>query len=257
MPRVNESEKRLLLVLGGVFFLAANVFGYLVISGMMKSIAAQKVQMNTRLKDLEKDRARAAEADERAAWMNQYFKAYPSEEFRETYLDGLVNSELTAGLEVDLSKPSVLPTDFSGEYCVRSRFRVNVKGPWKDVYTFIYRLQKPEEFRFVPRISMVPKKSELDDSVQLVEVQVEIEKWWPKPDGFVDQPENALAQNEQTGGDAVNVGGTPGTVPPAPAGETPAVSTAPAASPTDPASPSPAAEAAPATPTANNSTKTN
>ena len=147
MPKVNDNEKRLLTVFGIIIFLAANVFGFVLLNGMMKGLESQKRQLVVRQADLDKARARDAEAVEREEYLAQHFKAYPSEEFRETYLDGVVNGELTNGLDVELTKPSALPTDTSGEHCVRSRFRVNVKGTWQDVNKFIYRLQKPDEFR--------------------------------------------------------------------------------------------------------------
>src|SRR5436190_5495229 len=117
MAKVNENERRLMLAFGIAVFLAANVLGYFLIADMMKSLTTQKTALAKDLKGLEDAKSQAAEADVKANWMAQHFKAYSSDEFRETYLDGLVNSDLTAGLDVEISKASVLPTDFSGEFC--------------------------------------------------------------------------------------------------------------------------------------------
>lgn len=244
MPRINESERRLATVLGIVVFLAANVVGYFVIDGMMKGLAAQKSQLDLRLRELQESKDKAVEADVKSTWMDAHFKTYPNDEFRETYLDSLVNSDLTAGLDVELSKPSVLQTDTTGEFCVRSRFRVTVKGPWNDVYKFIYRLQKPEEFRFVPQITMTPKKAESDDSVQVVEVQLTIEKWWQRPEGDTASPE-MLVQDEQTGDSAIKDSGAPGAS--SEGAATPSPVPAPAENPEKPAA-DPAPAPAPVTP---------
>ena len=107
-----------------------------------------------------------------------------------------------------------MQTVTTGEFFIKSRFRTNAKGPWPDVKEFLWRLQKPEEFRFIPRLSMIPRKSEEDDSVQLVEVSLEIEKWWPK----VDESEIPPAEPaiEQPAGDAVQPAVTETSTPPPP-----------------------------------------
>lgn len=209
MPRVNESEKKLLLVLGIVVFVAANAFGFWLLSGVFKNLDAQKKIMNERLADLDRARADAADADIWENWMAEHFKTYPSPEFRDTYLEGIINGELTSGLDdVELSKRQYVAPDTEGEFCERSKFKVNVKGPWPDVWKFIQRLQKPDEFRFVPQISVVHKKAESDDSKSIAEVQLTIEKWWQKPldeggpDAIPETP--VLAKDEQNDPGAVN-----------------------------------------------------
>ena len=204
MSKINSNEKRLLLIFGSVAFLAANVLGYLLVSALMKGLAAEEVKLKERLNGvngLEAAKAQAAEADDVRQWIDKHLKAYPSEEYRETYLDGVITGTLTAGLDVELNKSSTMPTNI-GEFFIKSRFRTTAKGPWPDVKEFLWRLQKPEEFRFVPRLSMIPRKSELDDSVQLVEVSLEIEKWWPKSDAF-DDSLPVVPEIEQPAGVAV------------------------------------------------------
>ncbi len=248
MPQLNNSEKRLLLILGTVAFLAANVFGYLMVSAFMKGLAAEEVKLKKRLNDpdgLEDAKSKAALADETRQWIDDHLKAPLSEEDRETFLDGIINTTLTQGLDIELSKSSTLPTIF-GEHFVKSRFRTNAKGPWPDVKEFIYRLQKPDEFRFVPRLTLLPRKNELDDAVQLVEVSLEIEKWWPKPDNYNDD-NTAPAEIEQPAGETVQPpAAATAAVPPAPVapGDTPA----PAVPTTPSAETSPAVVTPPAPP---------
>ncbi len=244
MPQLNSNEKRLLLIFGTVAFVAANVFGYLLVSAFMKGLAAEEVKLKDRLKGLEEAKALSGEADEKREWMDANLKAPASDEDRETHLDGVITGTLTAGLDVELSKSSTMPT-ITGEYFVKSRFRTTVKGPWPDVKEYLWRLQKPEEFRFVPRLTMVPRKNELDDSKQLVEVALEIEKWWPRPDSYI-EGESVPAANEQPPGDAVQP----------PAADTAAAPATPAAAPDAPApaamdipaEPSPAVVTPPTTP---------
>lgn len=253
MPQLNNSEKRLLLILGTVAFLAANVFGYLMVSAFMKGLAAEEVKLKKRLNDpdgLEDAKSKAGLADETRQWIDDHLKRPLSEEDRETFLDGIINTTLTNGLDIELSKSSTLPTIF-GEHFVKSRFRTNAKGPWPDVKEFIYRLQKPDEFRFVPRLTLLPRKNELDDAVQLVEVSLEIEKWWPKPDNY-NEDNSAPPENEQpAGGDVQPPAADIAAVPPATAapGDTPdpAVPTTPSTE-TSPAVVTPPAPPAPITP---------
>ena len=235
MPQLNSNEKRLLLIFGFIAFIAANVFGYLLVSAFMKGLAAEEVKLTKRLKDpngLEEAKSKASEADATRQWIDANLKAPPSEEDRETYLDGIINTTLTSGLDIELTKSSTQPT-ITGEYFIKSRFRTNAKGPWPDVKKFIYRLQKPDEFRFVPRLTMIPRKNELDDAVQLVEVSLEIEKWWPKPDSY-NENNAAMPENEQPAGDTVQPPAADTAAAPPAAGDTAPV---PAPTPTDPSSP--------------------
>ena len=258
MPSLNSNEKRLLTFFGIAAFLAANVLGYFLISTMMKELESKEAGLKKRLHALEEARDKAPEADAKREYMDTHLERYSSEEAREVYLDGVVNGALTNGLDVELSKSRTPPTETT-EYFVKSRFTTNVKGPWQDVKEFIYRLQKPADFRLVTKLSMMPKKSEGDDSVQLVEVSVDIEKWWPKPDDYAEAPETAVAQNEQPAADAVKPTTPDAAAPapdPAPAGET--AVTPPPAPPaeTPPAPPSaPADSSAPVIPPPDNSQK--
>lgn len=242
MPQINSNEKRLLLIFGAVAFLAANVFGYLLVSAMMKGLAAEETKLKARLngaEGLEAAKAQAPEADEVRQWIDANLKPPPSVEDRDTYLDRVISETLTAGLDVELSKRSTMETITTGEHFVKSRFRITAKGPWQDVKEFLWRLQKPEEFRFIPRLSMIPRKSELDDSVQLVEVSLEIEKWWPKPDDTEYSP-TADPGIEQPAGDAVQPTVTDTSPRPSPAatpGTTEPPPPTPGAPPPTPASP--------------------
>src|SRR6188474_2111901 len=118
MPQMNNNEKRLLLIFGIVVFVAANVFGYLLVSSMMKGLEAEEVKLKARLSGpngLDDAKARAAGADEVRQWIDSNLKAPPSEEYRETYLDGIITGTLTAGLDVELSKSSTMQTVTTGE----------------------------------------------------------------------------------------------------------------------------------------------
>lgn len=255
MPQINSNEKRLLLIFGAVAFLAANVFGYLLVSEMMKRLAAEETKLKARLngrEGLEDAKSKAAHADEVRQWIDANLKAPPSDEDRDTYLDRVISETLTAGLDVELSKRSTMETVMTGEHFVKSRFRITAKGPWQDVKEFLWRLQKPEEFRFIPRVSMIPRKNELDDSVQLVEVSLEIEKWWPKPDDYEDSPP-ADPAIEQPAGDAVQPTVTDNSNPSSPAATTtttepPPPTPEPPPPPASPTEPSPAVVTPPAPP---------
>jgi hypothetical protein len=238
MPQISPSEKRLMLILGSVVFLVVNGFGFVLISKSMDGIDRDKKRLTERLRVLEDSRVNAAEAEEKGAWIEANLRPYENEDVRETYLDNIINGDLSAGLDLTITKNSPMPT-ITGAYFVKSRYRANVAGPWLDVKEFLWRIQKPEEFRLIPKLTMVPRKNEADDSEQLVEVQLELEKWWPKPDDFSD-PETVPGEN-------VEQPAVPGVESPAgdtPAGDKPAD---PPAAPAD-SNPAPPADATPPTP---------
>lgn len=226
--QISSSEKRLLTLLSVAVFILANGFGYVLISGAMDAVDRDRKKLSQQLGKLEAAKGNAAEAEEKRAWIDAHLKPYANEGVRETHLDEQITGALTSDLDVELSKNAPMAT-IEGEFFIKSRYRTNVKGPWPDVKEFLWRLQKPAEFRFVPRLNMVPRKSEEDDSEQLVEVTVEIEKWWPKPEGFSDASVLAEENLEQP---AVPVVETP-------AGEKPASEPTPPEPAADPAKPTP------------------
>jgi hypothetical protein len=250
MPGLNPNEKRLLLILGAAVFLIANGFGGWLIYDSMGRQSVERARIESRIRELENAKADAAEAQEKGDWIEANLKAYVDEPQRETYLNDVVFGEMTSGLNVELKDSAPMSTLTDGRFFIRSRFRTKVLGPWQDVKQFIYRLQKPEDFRFVPRLTMVPRKNEEDDSRQYVEVYVEIEKWWPRPDGFGEEMTEIPADSEQPAAPGVE---SPATTPAAPADAAPAQTppsseTTPAGNPATTTDPPPAPDTPPATP---------
>jgi hypothetical protein len=127
---------------------------------------------------------------------------------------------------------------------IRSRYETKVKGTWTDVMTFVYRLQKPSEFRFVPRVTMVPRKNEQNDAEQFVECFVTIEKWWAPESATADD----LAANEQPAAPVVEVPVTAAVPTPEPSGEAAAAAPAPEAAAAAAAAPEPVNSANPVNP---------
>lgn len=254
MPKLNDNEKRLLAILGGGLFLLANGLGYIFVKQQMEDIARQETLLKDRKGLLSQAGAMAEEAERKAKWMEEHLLPAPDEANRDTYLDQFVNGKLTQGLEVELSKMSALPTVTTDNF-VKGRYKVTARGSWPQVKEMLHRLQKPEDMHFVPTLSMIPKKSEEDDSVQLVEVTLEIEKWWAKTDeSVVEETAPALANNEQPAGGAVPPVASSEVAPPAPVpapAEPPRAdaATSTLSNPTPPPAPAPSPETDPNKPT--------
>ncbi len=249
MPKLNNNEKRLLIILGAGVFIVANALGYFLFSNVMDNLKLEEKGLRERMAKLEEAKANVDTADQLQQWMEQHLKEPLSEEDREIYLDGVVGRLSSDLANLELSKNATMST-VTGQYFIRSRYKTNAKGPWPEVKEFIYRLQSPEDFRLVTSLNMVPKKSEEDDSVQLVEVSLEIEKFWPLTGGAPPAAADGLTNNEQPAeesvqppaGDSVTAAPPEGTPP---AGE--AVMEEPPA-PADAVSPPPASPISPAPP---------
>jgi len=246
MPKLNDNEKRLLMILGIGVFIVANVLGYFLFSDVMANTKRQEVELRERQANLEKARDNADTAEQLQQYLLEHLKEPPSEEHRENYLDGVISRLSSEFTDLELSKNATMST-VSGRYFIRSRYKTNVKGPWPQVKEFIYRLQSPEAFCLVTSLSMVPKKSEEDDSIQLVEATLQIEKFWPLTGEAVAADVEGLSNNEQPAAETVqpdddSVAGTPAPAPgdaPAPAPADSSAPPAPAPPPSDPASPEP------------------
>ena len=172
MPQLNSNEKRLLSVMGVAVFLIANGFGWFVVSGAMERIDGEKTRLNAKLQELDNAKTQSDVATEKREWITANLKAYPDEPFRETYLGDIVNGNLKTGLDVELKDAAPMSTITQGKFFIRSRYRAKVTGPWQDVKEFIYRLQKPSEFRIVPSLTMVPGKNDGIETEQRVEAGI-------------------------------------------------------------------------------------
>ena len=227
MTQLKPSEKRMLVILLSGLFLLANVLGWAWYSSLMLRSERRLAGLKAKVNSLEVWRREAPAAEEKRAWIGEHLKEYADETARDTYLDNLVQNDLRSGLDLELISPRpldpLMPTDELP--FIRSRYETKVKGTWTDVMTFVYRLQKPSEFRFVPRVTMVPRKNEQNDAEQFVECFVTIEKWWAPESATADD----VAANEQ---------------PAAPVVEAPVTAAVPTPEPA--AAAAPAAEAAPA-----------
>ena len=232
---MTSSEKRLLTIFSGAVFILANGFGFFMISNAMDTVSREKSRVTQRINSLNQAKLMAPEAELAREWMNEHVKTYADEFQRDSHLDSLIKGRLTDGLSLDVRKNFPLRTDDKGEHFVKSRYQATVQGPWLDVKEFIFRLQKPTELRFVPRINMVPRKSETDDAEQEIEITVELEQWWAKPDDFVMTEEEPAA--ETPAGEAPAAATPPAETPPANEQNPPAAVETPAAAPPAPATP--------------------
>jgi len=185
MTQLKPSEKRMLIILGVGVFLIANILGWTWYSGLMLRTQRKLGVLRGKAANFEMWKREADGAAAKREWIGTNLKEYPDEAFRDTYLDALVQGELRSGLDLELLSPRPLDTQMPSDELpfVRSRYEAKVKGTWADVMTFVYRLQRPAEFRFVPRLTMVPRKNEENDAEQLVECTLMIEKWWSPESG--------------------------------------------------------------------------
>jgi hypothetical protein len=223
MTQLKPSEKRMLLILAVGIFLIANILGWTWYSGLMLRSQRKLGLLRAKASNFEMWKREANSAAGKREWIGTNLKEYPDEAFRDTYLDALVQGELRSGLDLELLSPRPLDTQMPSDELpfVRSRYEAKVKGTWADVMTFVYRLQKPAEFRFVPRLTMVPRKNEENDAEQLVECTLMIEKWWSPDSGAAQEMTVNEASGEQISAPPVQESSS-GAVPSVPAETVPA-----------------------------------
>ena len=235
MTQLKPSEKRMLVILLSGLFLLANVLGWAWYSSLMLRSERRLAGLKAKVNSLEVWRREAPAAEEKRAWIGDNLKEYADETARDTYLDNLVQNDLRSGLDLELISPRPLDPLMPTDELPFIRSRYETKGTWTDVMTFVYRLQKPSEFRFVPRVTMVPRKNEQNDAEQFVECFVTIEKWWAPESATADD----LAANEQPAAPVVEVPVTAAVPTPEPSGEAAAAAPAPEVAPAAAAAPEP------------------
>ncbi len=184
MPQLNDRERRMLTFVGIGTFVFANFIGFTWLMGAQGKLDREKGRLNGRVQQLKAWSGKAGEALKVEEFIAGNIRTYADEGQRETHLGDLVQGQLINGTGVDVTKFQRLPPR-DGEHFDKSRYQSTVEGEWTGVMDFIYRLQSPKDFRFVPRITLVPRKNENNDAEQSVQVTVELEQWWAKPEGSV------------------------------------------------------------------------
>jgi hypothetical protein len=201
MTPLKPSEKRLLTSFGVAAFLLLNLLGFSWLKKRNLAIERQRITLESRSRELQMWKSRAPEAEQKRAFLDQHLMAYPDEAFRETYLDRFINQEASA-LDLTIRKNQPMPVKLEDLFH-KSRYTAEVSGSWDNVLEFIFRLQAPKEFRFVPNIRLKSQKKEgaaTSDEPADVVCTFEIEKWWspesvPDADPLADP---APASDEQS-----------------------------------------------------------
>lgn len=216
MTPLKPNEKKLLIALGITGFLMLNFLGWGWISRSMLVLERKVVALESREKSLNFWKTQAAEAESRRDWIERNLKTYRDEADRETYLDAFIRGQAQElGLELRKNQPQEPRVT---ERFVKSRYTAEVSGPWPAVYKFIYQLQQPGEFRFVPRLQVTSRKGErgigAEEGPAYAVCTLDIEKWWaPRPadEGVVVSEETAdespdSSATEQNEPDSVSTG---------------------------------------------------
>ena len=177
MTQLKPSEKRLLIFFGIAAFILLNLLGFSWLKKRNVLLERQRITVESRIRELEMWKGKAAEAEQKRAYLDQHLQAYADEATRETYLDDFIKRE-ASDLDLEVRKNVTMPALLE-EHFHKSRYTAEVSGAWDDIFEFIYRLQQPKEFRFVRTLRLKSQKKEgsSDEAADAV-CTFEIEKWW-------------------------------------------------------------------------------
>lgn len=177
MTQLKPSEKRLLIFFGIAAFILLNLLGFSWLKKRNVLLERQRITVESRIRELEMWKGKAAEAEQKRAYLDQHLQAYADEATRETYLDDFIKRE-ASDLDLEVRKNVTMPALLE-EHFHKSRYTAEVSGAWDDVFEFIYRLQQPKDFRFVRTIRLKSQKKEgsSDEAADAV-CTFELEKWW-------------------------------------------------------------------------------
>ena len=177
MTQLKPSEKRLLIFFGIAAFVLLNLLGFSWLKKRNVLLERQRITVESRIRELEMWKGKAAEAEQKRAYLDQHLQAYADEATRETYLDDFIKRE-ASDLDLEVRKNVTMPALLE-EHFHKSRYTAEVSGAWDDIFEFIYRLQQPKEFRFVRTLRLKSQKKEgsSDEAADAV-CTFEIEKWW-------------------------------------------------------------------------------
>lgn len=176
MTPLKPNEKKLLIAFGIGGFVLLNLLGWSWYSNKMLLLDREATMLKAREKDLTFWKTQAGEAERLNGWISQHLTAYQNETVRETELDNFVQKQ-ARDLGLELRKNAPQEAKFE-EHFIKSRYTAEVSGTWPSVSEFIYRLQKPEDFRFAPRVMLSSKRNDKSESGAEVVFSFDLEKWW-------------------------------------------------------------------------------
>jgi len=209
MTPLKPSEKRLLTIFGVATFILLNLLGFSWYKKRTVALQSQRITLESRVRELEFMKTQAPEADLKRAYLDDHLQAYPDEARRETYLDEFVQKE-AGDLDLEVRKNQPMPPKLDPLFH-KSRYQAEVSGDWDNVLEFIFRLQSPKAFRFVPSIRLKSQKKEgtTDEAADVV-CTFEIEKWWSPESVMPEDPLAPVTEPPPSGAAAAPEGAQPG-----------------------------------------------
>lgn len=171
---MKASEKRLLFILLGMFFLGAIVIGSDYYLDRRDLLLAERAELENEWVRIETLFEEREVWEIRSAWLSQNQPAFTTAEEVE---QGIYQEALAKGVDgVSTSKRTLLPTLTTPDY-VQAGVALTAAGDLKDVFRWLYDLNRPEAFRVIRNLKVVPDK----EAPEKIIATFELLRWYAPP----------------------------------------------------------------------------
>ena len=169
---MSEREKKLLIILGVIFFLILNFIGFnmLYLPSVQKAKSA-KVTAQKKLQTAEMTLSQRAEFEPEMAWLERSGTVRTTARDAQSKLQALLRKQASARrLEI---RDSRIITAQPGTHFDRVKVLFKVTGMERDVLSWLTSIHQINQRQVITKMDVKPQNND----ITRIEVEIEIEKW--------------------------------------------------------------------------------
>jgi hypothetical protein len=219
---MSDREKKLVLLFGLAAFLLVNFFAFTWVRDRKAILARQLIDAEGKVTMAEVTADSYETVIEEMDWLDQRTPEPRAGDLVGTDLETYAANQATTN-QLTIKRRAIKPNDESGVHFHRAKVEFNVTGTERGLYSWLSRLQMPDQFRAVTFMRVAPDAK--DDT--LIEATVEVEQWYvPLVEDDAAAPVDAAVEGDATPPEPPSPGDVPA---PAPEATPPGVESPPAA----------------------------
>ena len=218
---MSDREKKLVMFFGLAAFLLVNFFAISWFQGQKDKIARKLVDAKGKVTLAQATADSYDTVVDEMDWLADKSPAAKTGQLVATELETYASNQATTH-QLEIKRRAIKPNDETGKYFHRAKVEFNVSGRESSLYSWLDRLQMPDQFKAVTSMRLSPDAK--DDTK--IDAIVEVEQWYIP---LVEDAEGAPPEEAPEPGPEAAPAPTPAPTPtPAPEAATPEAAPTPA-----------------------------
>lgn len=170
---MSDREKKLLLLLGLAAFAILNVFGISWFSKQDDKLESQRIEAEGSVQMAEAYSAKYETVAGEMEWLAKHRPQARAGQIVGTELEQYAFNQANT-FELTVKRRAIKPVDEAGRHFHRAKVEFNVTGKEAALYSWLDRLQMPDQLRAITFLRLLPDAK--DDT--LIDCTVEVDQWF-------------------------------------------------------------------------------